>query len=244
MVAVWSLTYHPECVISPNPVRVTLLNGVPSFFGDDRSNLNLSRGSLSVCAGLAERILSRALTTLATMARRGHSSGLFSSIVACLAFSCLWDAQAFVLPFTGVSRSCSASSLSLGGNCRASTTAVKSRELKLGVTSGARAIGNASEVSADDGEAMRIAQIQGFTDKVCALCCLGSGRWRPGSLFLRCFVFYRRSVSSSGLQLNREVNVQNSAGRLRLEIGLGIGRCNNSRFWIVLHAPRDSAGQQ
>lgn len=102
------------------------------------------------------------------MVRRGYGTGLGVAAIACV-LSTSRDAQAFLLPPVapgGVSRACSVSA-------RVASSSSVSREGRgAGALSVARgAVENANKALTDEEEGMRVAQIEGFTDKVrCVEC--------------------------------------------------------------------------
>lgn len=119
-----------------------------------------------VCVAL--RLLSLACPR--TMVRRGYGVGFSSALVLCLAFSSFRDAQAFVLPYASragvASQSCSRSR-SWGASGPEGARRASARTLKgLEVAAGDNAVGSASKLLTEEEEVMRVAQIQGFTDKV------------------------------------------------------------------------------
>lgn len=102
------------------------------------------------------------------MVKRGYGAGFGYAISFCLAIWLPRNAQAFVVSSAVVaSRGSFPSAGSGGGGAIVRTRAVRARNVKgLEVAAGGSAVESANTLSTDDGEGMRVAQIQGFTDKV------------------------------------------------------------------------------
>lgn len=102
------------------------------------------------------------------MVKRGYGAGLGYAITFCVTTCLPRNAQAFVFSSAVVaSRGSNFLAESRGGGAIVRAQAERSRTIKgLGVAAGGSAVESASTMSTDDGEGMRVAQIQGFTDKV------------------------------------------------------------------------------
>lgn len=127
-------------------------------------------GSLLRCSGARKDCAARFLgiSGLGTMVKRGYGAGLGYAAAFCLATCLPRNAQAFVFSSAVVaSRGANPSAVSRGGGAIVRARAERTRTIKgLGVAAGGSAVESASTMSTDDGEGMRVAQIQGFTDKV------------------------------------------------------------------------------
>lgn len=127
-------------------------------------------GALLRCSGARKDCAARflAISGIGTMVKRGYGAGLGYTVAFCLATCLPRNAQAFVFSSAVVaSRGANPSAVSRGGGAIVRARAERTRTIKgLGVAAGGSAVESASTMSTDDGEGMRVAQIQGFTDKV------------------------------------------------------------------------------
>ena len=94
--------------------------------------------------------------------------GLGYAVAFCLAAFLPRNAQAFVVSSAVVaSRGSYPAAKFRGGGGNARARSVRARTGRgLGVAAGGNAVESANTLSTDDGDGMRVARIQGFTDKV------------------------------------------------------------------------------
>lgn len=114
-----------------------------------------------------------AISELGTMVKRGYGAGLGYAVVFCLATFLPRNAQAFVISSAVLASRGSYPSAESRGGAIVRARGERTRIIKgLGVAAGGSAVESANTMSTDDGEGMRVAQIQGFTDKVREAVCI------------------------------------------------------------------------